>query len=192
MNLTHHAAHWSASNRTPAAAPRMDGYVLILQDERGLVLIEHTENPALLISRMQAEGLQVQDRRQVFVHSHHAREIALSLRQQFREFRKQDLPMAWFSVDWQPVMIALEDWDTAEGRILRTGELLIGTQVTFRWLDKAYLGQIHGFKQEGGRRMAHVRVAKRSSMGDGVALLSAWCDVNELQPVVTSTEKVPA
>lgn len=191
MNLNHHAAHWDASG-VQTSAQRFDGYVLILQDERGLVLIEHTENPAILLSRMQAEGLQVQDRRQVAVHSRHAREIALSLRQQFREFRKQDLPQAWYSVDWGPVATALEDWDLLEGRIMRSGELTLGRQVTFRWMEKAYVGEIHAFKQEGGRRLAHVRVAKVTSIGDGVALLSAWCPVHDLQLLVHSTEKVPA
>lgn len=192
MNVNHHAAHWAANSGVQTSAPRLDGYVLLLQDERGLVLIEHTENPAILLSRMQAEGLQIQDRRQIIEHSRHAREIALSLRQQFRDFRKQDLPQAWFSTDWGPVATALEDWDVIEGRIMRSGELLIGSQVTFRWNEKAYTGEIHAFKQEGARRMAHVRVAKQTSIGDGVALLSAWCAVNELQRLVRSTDKVPA
>lgn len=192
MNVNHHAAHWAANCGVQTSAPRLDGYVLLLQDERGLVLIEHTENPAILLSRMQAEGLQIQDRRHISAHSHHAWEIALSLRQQFREFRKQDLQQAWFSMDWGPVATAFEDWDLTEGRILRSGELVIGSQVTFRWNEKAYAGEIHAFKQEGTRRMAHVRVAKQTALGDGVALLSAWCSVNELQLLVRSTEKVPA
>lgn len=151
----------TANIRTAATAAPLTGtqpaetFVLIVQDERGLVYIDAVANARMQLHRMQADGLVINDRRAEFRYSPHAREIALSLRQQFRESRKIDEPAPWHHAAWEHVQTALEDWDLDSGKLQRTGDMLIGTQVTAS-VDNTAVGTINRFRQEGTTRRAFV------------------------------------
>ena len=70
-------------------------FVLILQDDRGLVYIDAVANANMQLHRMLGDGMQLCDRRSEVRFSLHAREIALSLRQQFRDTKAQDQIAPW-------------------------------------------------------------------------------------------------
>jgi len=172
----------SAAALTGAAQPNA-GYVLIVQDERGLVYIGHDENAVMKLERMRAGGLVINDRRVIRSDwTPHAREIALSLTQQFRAHRVEaDAP--WFAIPWADAVTAFEDWDTDRGQIRRTGDYLIGQQVQIT-ADPRAVGEITAFRQEGHARKARVKFHKPGARIGGVCYIDAWCPIAELKPLV--------
>lgn len=167
------------ASKTRAEQPffRPDGFILIVQDQRGLVFIEHSENASIQLHTMMNDGLQIENRHVHKVFSPHAREIVLSLRQQFREKRQIGLDCAhWFAIGWEEATTALEDWDVNYGWITRAGDLRVGQMVTVE-MDKSAVGTVRAFRQEGTLRKVRVAFATAARC-NGVDYLAVWAPLS--------------
>ncbi len=181
----------AAANIRPAVTPApltgaVDphaGFVLILQDERGLIYIGATENALLLLDRMRADGLVINDRRVLRSDwTPHARSIAASLAKQFSAQRTAD-DAPWFAADWPDVQTAYHDRDITTGRILRTGDFIVGDQVHLT-ADQNAIGELRAFSQDGPARKAHVRFHKPVKGLATVPVIAAWCPLSQLKALV--------